>query len=163
VVPFQNSIERRSNIIDTIKNKDDFIFHHPKSDLDGFKRMASKVDGLSLEDDTREYVVITTRELEPAFQTLTSHRASSAGGGYTTHIEYIDDIDVRYSGIDLAEKMRNFIREMYINHGTRYVVLGGDSDGSPENHVIPTRLVYAKQGDFTDFQIPSDLYFCCLD
>ena len=111
----------------------------------------------------RQYVVITTAELSPAFETLTSHRASSAGGGYTTYIEYIDEIAATYSGVDLAEKMRNFIRDMYTNYGTQYVVLGGDCDGSPENQVIPTRGVYAHVGDYTDSYIPSDLYFGCLD
>ena len=78
-------------------------------------------------------------------------------------MEYIEDIDVHYPGIDLAEKMRNFIREMYTNHGTQYILLGGDSDGSPESQTIPTRLVYGQAGDFTDYHIPSDLYFGCLD
>jgi len=163
VMPFKNSIENRNSILDTIENKDDFLIHHPQSEYEKSKSTLPMAEGLSLEDDSREYVVITTRDLASAFQTLVNHRASNDGGGYTTHIAYIDDIDNSYSGIDLAEKMRNFIKEMYTNHGTRYVLLGGDSDGSPENHAIPTRLVYARVGDFIDAHIPSDLYFGCLD
>ncbi|MDH3882191.1 MAG: C25 family cysteine peptidase, partial [Desulfobacteraceae bacterium] len=68
-----------------------------------------------------------------------------------------------YSGVDLAEKMRNFIIDMYTHYGTQYVVLGGDCDGAPENQVIPTRGCYAQVGDYTDAYIPSDLYFGCLD
>ncbi|MEJ2657139.1 MAG: C25 family cysteine peptidase [Desulfobacterales bacterium] len=59
--------------------------------------------------------------------------------------------------------MRNFIKDMYANYGTQYVVLGGDCDGPPEDQVIPTRGCYAHVGDYTDANIPSDLYFGCLD
>ncbi len=161
-MPFTYSIENRKKILRIIENHDDFLSHHPETERDGSKRALLMAEGLSSED-TRQYVIITTRDLAPAFQILANHRAAPEGGGYTTHIEYIDDIDVRYAGIDLAEKMRNFIREMYTNHETQYVLLGGDSDGSPEHQVIPTRLVYAQAGGFTDYQIPSDLYFACLD
>ncbi len=163
VMPFKNSVVNRDRILGAIENKDDFLSHHPESARKKPKSALPMVAGPSREEDTRQYVVITTRELAPAFETLVTHRASYEGGGYTTHIEYIDDIDVSYAGIDLSEKMRNFIRDMYTNHGTQYVLLGGDSDGPPENQAIPTRLVYAQVGDFTDYHIPSDLYFGCLD
>jgi hypothetical protein len=52
---------------------------------------------------------------------------------------------------------------MYTNYGTQYVVLGGDCDGPPAYQVIPTRGVYAHVGDYIDANIPSDLYFGCLD
>jgi len=161
-ITFKNSIENRDRVLGAIENQEDFLDHHPETQHEKSKRSLPMVDGLAFED-TRQYVVITTRDLAPAFQTLTSHRTSSQGGGYTTHISYIDDIDVGYAGIDLAEKMRNFIRDMYTNHGTQYVLLGGDSDGSPQSQAIPTRLVYAQYRDFSDSQIPSDLYFGCLD
>ncbi len=108
-------------------------------------------------------MVITTEDLAPAFEILTNHRASSEGGGYTTHIEYIDHIDAAYPGVDLAEKMRNFIRDMYTNYETQYVLLGGDSDGSSDRHVIPTRGCSAQVSNYTDNNIPCDLYFGCLD
>ena len=163
VMPYRNVHKDREKILNIIDNKDDFLRLYPLVENDLTARFLSASEEPSAATGTRQYVVITTAGLSPAFKTLTAHRASSEGGGYTTYIEYIDEIDAIYSGVDLAEKMRNFIRDMYTNYGTQYVVLGGDCDGSSENQVIPTRGCYAKVGDYMDSNIPSDLYFGCLD
>ena len=163
VMPYRNSHKDREKILNIIDNKDDFLRLNPVSGNEVAARFFSASEEPSVAASTRQYVVITTPELSPAFEELTAYRASSEGGGYTTHIEYIDEIAAIYSGVDLAEKMRNFIRDMYTNYGTQYVVLGGDSDGPPEDQVIPTRGVYAKVSGYTDSYIPSDLYFGCLD
>jgi hypothetical protein len=163
VMPYRNVHKDREKILNIIDNKDDFLRLYPLVENDLTARFLSASEEPYAATGTRQYVVITTAELSPAFKTLTAHRASSEGGGYTTYIEYIDEIDAIYSGVDLAEKMRNFIRDMYTNYGTQYVVLGGDCDGSSENQVIPTRGCYAKVGDYMDSNIPSDLYFGCLD
>jgi len=163
VMPYRNSDKDREKILNIIDNKDDFISLYQVSENDLTARVLSASEDPSAAASTRQYVVITTAELSPAFETLTAHRASPAGGSYTTYIEHIDEIAAIYSGVDLAEKMRNFIKDMYTNYGTQYVVLGGDCDGSIENQVIPTRGCYASVGDYTDSNIPSDLYFGCLD
>jgi len=163
VMPMRNSSKDRKKILATIENKDDFIRMYPRFEPEQPAKAVPTPKEQSVEEDTIDYVIITTSELKPAFETLTAHRESPEGGGYTTHIKYIDDIDAAYSGVDLAEKMRNYIRDMYVNHGTQYVVLGGDCDGPPENQVIPTRGCYAQVGDYTDDYIPSDLYFGSLD
>jgi Peptidase family C25/Propeptide_C25 len=163
VMSFKPSLKKRNSILRAIENKDDFLVHHPVSDPIKSTMALSMAEAPFSEEDTRQYVVITTRDLASAFETLTNHRASSEGGGYTVHIEYIDNIDATYHGVDLAEKMRNFIKDMYTHYGTEYVLLGGDSDGSSEYQTIPTRRCYAQAGAFTDNSIPSDLYFGCLD
>ncbi|MBW2364648.1 MAG: hypothetical protein JRF25_06140 [Deltaproteobacteria bacterium] len=165
VMSFRNLPKDRENILRTIENKDDFLKLHPsfaQSETDGTESLSEEPSPV---EDPREYVVITTAELleAEAFKTLTSYRSSAQGGGYTTYIEDIANINNNYSGVDLAEKMRNFIRDMYNNYGTQYVVLGGDCDGAPGNQVIPTRGCYAQVGTTTDTNIPSDLYFGCLD
>jgi hypothetical protein len=164
VMPYRNFQKDREKILNIIDNKDDFLRLNPVSENEINARfLSASQEPSSAAAGTRQYVVITTPELSPAFETLTAYRASSAGGGYTTYIEYIDEIAAVYSGVDLAEKMRNFIKDMYTNYGTQYVVLGGDCDGPPEYQVIPTRGCYAHVGDYTDAYIPSDLYFGCLD
>jgi hypothetical protein len=163
VMPYRDTYEDREKILNIIDNKDDFLRLHQVSENEITAKFLSASEKPSSAAGARRYVVITTAELSPAFETLTAYRASFEGGGYTTYIEHIDEIDAIYSGVDLAEKMRNFIREMYTNYGTQYVVLGGDCDGPPENQVIPTRGCYAQIGDYTDAYIPSDLYFGCLD
>jgi hypothetical protein len=163
VMPYRNSYDDREKILNIIDNKDDFLKLYQVSENEMTAKFLSASEEPSAATDSRQYVVITTPELSAAFEKLTAYRASSEGGGYTTYIEYIDEIASIYSGVDLAEKMRNFIKDMYTNYGTQYVVLGGDCDGPPENQVIPTRGCYAHVGDYTDAYIPSDLYFGCLD
>ncbi len=111
----------------------------------------------------RQYLIITTENLREAMQNLADHRASTEGGNFNTHIALIEDIDQTISGRDLAEKMRNYIRDSYEHYGTEYVVLGGDAHGAPEEQTLPTRGCTAMVAGTLDTNIPSDLYFGCLD
>jgi hypothetical protein len=163
VMPFRNSPQDRKRILRTIENDVDFLKTHPGPEQEETADTSSMGEASSPTGDSRQYVVITTTNLVGAFQALTDHRALPLGGGYTTYIEDVANIEANYPGIDLAEKMRNFIKGMYINHETQYVVLGGDCDGPPGEQVIPTRGCYAAVGSYTDDNIPSDLYFGCLD
>lgn len=163
VMPYRDFLKDREKILNIIDNENDFLKLYQASASDTTVKLLSASQQPSAAADTRQYVIITTAELAPAFATLATHRASSDGGGFTTYIEHIDEIAAIYTGVDLAEKMRNFIIDMYTNYGTQYVVLGGDCDGPPENQVIPTRGCYAQVSGYTDSYIPSDLYFGCLD
>ena len=96
-------------------------------------------------------------------QTLADHRASGEGGSFKTHVALIEDIDQTVSGQDLAQKMRNYIRDSYQNYGTEYVVLGGDAHGAPGSQTLPTRGCTSTMAGRTDSNIPCDLYFGCLD
>lgn len=73
---------------------------------------------------------------------------------------------------DTQAKIRNFIRYAYMELGTNYVLLGGDADVAvEEENIIPTRGLYAcEEGlplceglDFEEDDIPSDVYYACLD
>ena len=158
VVRYRGLSSDKIKILKTVDNKADFIAAEEGESLSSDSADPTG-GGVSIAATTvAEYLVITTLTLKPAFQVLTDHRSSLSGGGYTTHIEDIANIDATYSGVDLAEKVRNYIRDMYnVPNGTRFVVLGGDVD------LIPTRGCYAVVGSYTDYNIPSDLYFGCLD
>ncbi len=114
-------------------------------------------------DSSRQFLVITTNALKSAFTPLLTHRASSAGGGFTTYITTVEDIASGQSGRDLAEKMRNYIKGCYTNYGTQYVVLGGDADGPQASQAVPTRGCPATVGSYSDSYIPTDYYYACLD
>ncbi len=116
----------------------------------------------------RVYLVITTSDMADAFITLTNYRETEKGGSYTTHIETMEFIEANYEGVDRAEKVRNYIKYSYKNHGTRFVVLGGDADGDMENHKVPMRGLYQKHEDngvvmAEDLSVPSDKYYAYLD
>jgi len=103
-----------------------------------------------------EYLVVTSTAMVSAFTPLATHRSSV--DGMTTHIETISNILASYPGRDDAEKLRAFVIDGYQNHGTRYLVLGGDAD------VVPTRGCYGRAEVTTeDDAIPTDVYFGALD
>ncbi|MBW1809214.1 MAG: hypothetical protein JRJ87_13550 [Deltaproteobacteria bacterium] len=120
--------------------------------------------------DTR-YVIVTSQELADCpgpnnLQTLTADKESR---GISTHIQTMADIRANYSGADDPEKVRNFILDRYLNHGTDFVLLAGDADlavvgGETEPPIVPIRGLW---GDIdyggVETNAPSDLYYACLD
>ena len=133
----------RNEVASFVKNPDDII---------SYKGHSKKVD------DDWEYLIITNSDMQSTFQNLANHKASKYG--LNTHIELISNILSSYSGADDAEKLRNFIIYAYQNHGTKWVVLGGDSE------VIPYRGCYGHVDTdpaTDDNDIPTDFYFAALD
>jgi hypothetical protein len=80
--------------------------------------------------------------------------------GIRSSIQTTEYILANMSGIDLQEKMRNYIIQEYQNHGIETVLLGGDVE------LIPHRgfYCYVQSGSgYTDNGIPADLYYSGLD
>jgi len=104
-----------------------------------------------------EYVIITGSAFEAGFQPLINQKISR---GLTATIVTTEYINANYAGTetgDLADKIRQFIRDAYNNWATQWVLLGGDIE------VVPFRGVYASCGSYTDNALPTDMYFACLD
>jgi len=78
--------------------------------------------------------------------------------GVPAEIYTVEWITSYYSGLDAQEKIRSFITDMYQNHGTVWVFLGGDAD------YVPFRKTFAftSDGNWND-TIPADLYYSDLD
>lgn len=96
---------------------------------------------------TYEYIIITNSTLASTFQTLADWKANFING---TLIIDVTDIS------DPAE-IRNFIIDMYSNHGAKYVLLGGDTN------VVPYRGFYVSTGGYTDPDMAADMYYAHLD
>lgn len=99
------------------------------------------------------YLIITSDALAPAFQPLADWKTET---GLPAAIRTTSFIRQQYpSAADDAERIRLFIRDAYARWGTKWVLLGGDTD------IIPTRqaitLFYGGES------IATDLYFSCLD
>ncbi len=108
-------------------------------------------------DTTVDYLIITSSSLSSAFQNLADYRASAIGGGYSTLVVTKEDISSSYTGNDVQMKIRNCIIDYVTNHGTTYVVLGGDDT------VIPDRDTYANvDGETIEKHMPTDLYYSDL-
>ncbi len=100
------------------------------------------------------YVIITSEELAGPFEQLAAFREHH---GLRVEIVTTASIDAGYPGADIQERIRQFIRYAWEEWQTEYVLLGGDID------VIPHRGMYVKAGTEIETDIPSDLYYSCLD
>jgi hypothetical protein len=101
---------------------------------------------------TYDYVIITNATLEPYFQPLLNWRKRLGWSGIIRTTTWINS---NYSGRDLPEKIRNFVRDYFNNYGTMWVLLGGDTA------VVPARRARAYCAGETG-NIPCDLYYADL-
>jgi len=107
--------------------------------------------GLSLSD--LEYLIITGDEFVSSFQPLTDWKRQKGIPGAIRTTSWINS---NYSGLDLAEKIRSYLKTAYQDSGTVWVLLGGDTD------VIPCRYAHIELESLSE-DIPADLYYSDLD
>jgi len=120
---------------------------------------------------TYEYVIITTEALNSSFQPLINSKIQKGLNATTVMVDDIlSDPDYFCDGIfgdgygsqfnDTAARIRNFVKDAYLNWGTEYVLLGGDVG------TVKHRGVYgfvATQPYTVDYSMPCDMYFGTLD
>ncbi|MEO5988213.1 MAG: C25 family cysteine peptidase [Candidatus Eisenbacteria bacterium] len=99
------------------------------------------------------YLIITSDAMAPTFQQLADWKTQS---GVPAVVRTVSFITQQYPyGVDDADRIRRFIRDAYSRWGTKWVLLGGDTDVIPER--LATTLFYGGES------IASDLYFQALD
>ncbi len=112
----------------------------------------------SVGEDDYPYVVITSSELRNSFRPLVDWKTRKGVRAMVVTTEYIDQ---NFTGVDRAERVRNFIIDAYQNSGAQWILLGGDID------IVPNRIAWAMEceagfsPDEDDSQ--ADLYFSDLD
>ncbi|TAL61043.1 MAG: hypothetical protein EPN85_05835 [Bacteroidetes bacterium] len=84
-----------------------------------------------------DYIIITSNALASSFQPLADWKIKK---GVYTMVVTIEDIYSNYHGIDNAERIRNYLKDVYVNFGFTYVLLGGDVKDDNGDELIPTRL-----------------------
>lgn len=110
----------------------------------------------SLEGSGVRYLIITTAPLAAEFQRLADHRTAQGLPAKVVTREWIA-ANIR-QGIDFQATLRTFLQQAYAKWGVEFVLLGGDTE------ILPTRFVrstFYPTGGYTD--IPTDVYFACLD
>ncbi len=126
-------------------------------------------NGLCNPAENYRYVVITDETLNNAtgelynWSDLLVHRAQH--NNLSTTLVTVEEINCCQSYWndtelynDTAAHIRGFIRDAYLNWGTEYVVLGGDSD------VVAARMFYVTDADGYAYpDMPCDLYYSNLD
>lgn len=111
----------------------------------------------SSEGDGVDMVIITGEELAGAFEQVAEYRTQQ---GIVTVVRTTEWINQFYSGADLPQKIRNFIRDAHIEWGIQAVLLGGDSE------VVPVRECNGWDyipGPFPTYLLPSDDYYADID
>ena len=104
-----------------------------------------------------EYVVITSESLSDEFDPLVQWKRQK---GIRADIRTVEWISSNYSGKDLQEKIRNYLKSA-ADSGLVWVLLGGDVS------VVPHRIAFAMSSGANIFSdedsIPCDLYYSDLD
>ncbi len=139
----------REKIVNIVENPE-MISSYPDEDSGSFNPGSADY----------EYVIITTEDLKNAsgnytFYDLIDKRIND---GLTCNIKTVEDIYQEYTGVDNQEKIRNFIKDAYLNWNTKWVLIGGDVEK------VPIRYLYDIDGVEADEErITSDVYYQCLD
>ncbi|MBW2704387.1 MAG: hypothetical protein JRF33_26515, partial [Deltaproteobacteria bacterium] len=110
---------------------------------------------------------------EYSLEVLRDQRTSQGLDAVIVNLEWIQ---ANYTGFrpdgeqDDATRLREFLTDAYTEWGTEYVLLVGDADGGDMggesgDMIMPSRKLYVDVGypDVSPDEIPSDLYFSCLD
>ena len=104
-----------------------------------------------------DYVLVTNDALSTSFQPLI---AEKVGRGVSATIVTTSYIYANYAGTethDNQDRIRQFVADAHVNWGTKWLLLGGDVE------VVPVRGVYATCSGVTESNLPTDLYYACLD
>jgi len=86
--------------------------------------------------DSYDYVIVTAEELEGALD-ASGFVAWKTALGFGVRTVLLSDPEIAdQPGADLAEQVRNFLRDYYLNWGIEYVLLVGDYE------TVPMRICY---------------------
>jgi hypothetical protein len=111
-----------------------------------------------LQSGTVDYLVIASSSHASSYQPLVDWKTKK---GLKCEIVTTSWIYSNYSGTDNQEEIRNCIKDYYQNHGTVYVLLGGDTG------YVPAREGYCdipEQGmSGEEIYLPCDLYYSDMD
>jgi hypothetical protein len=100
-----------------------------------------------------KYLIITNEALRPTFETLAQWKTEQ---GVPAAVRTVEFINANYPyGVDLADRIRRFVRDAYRQWGTVWVLLGGDTP------IIPVRQ--ARTTFFGGYYIATDLYYSDLE
>ena len=101
-----------------------------------------------------DMLIITKEEWIPRFDEYINLYNDK---GIRTRIVALEDIYATMDGRDNQEKIRNYIIQEYENNGIQMVSLGGDVS------IMPYRSLYCWAQEGEEDQLPSDMYYACLD
>jgi hypothetical protein len=113
-------------------------------------------EGPSLDGGVVDCVIVTPDSLSDEFERLADWHDRL---GIRTVVRTVEWVKDNYAGGDGAERVRNFIKDAYVNWGTVYVVLGGDP------RIVPMRIidVPGMRDHVGRTEMPTDVYYTGLN
>jgi hypothetical protein len=122
-------------------------------------------EGLNIvsQNDNYNYLIITTDELydEVASSYFLTWKALH---GYNIKIVKTNEAEITSQpGFDLAQQIRNFLREYYIDWGVEYVLIVGNYDTVPMRYCYPNDKDHEfNLSDVYSGECPTDYYYADL-
>lgn len=155
--PMQN----KKNLWDTVAdNKASKLFINYEQILDFYKSQQINLPP-TIKLDEHDYLIITSPNLVEAINSSDFLQWKTSLGYNIKIVNVSDEIITQQTGSDLAEKIRNFLRQYYDTWGIKYVLLVGDYTTIPMRYcspnpnglegVVPTDTYYA------DLSFPDNL------
>ena len=108
---------------------------------------------LSAAERPATVLLVTSEELADAWTDFADWKTAQ---GKATKIVTVEQLSERFKGDDVQQKIRAAVLDSIDNHGTRWVILGGDSLPGGKGHV-PDRDTRHRAFRYAD--IPTDLYY----
>jgi hypothetical protein len=102
--------------------------------------------------DLPDYIIITCDSLKNGFQRLADWKTQK---GIYTMVTTVEDIYSMYQGYDNAEKIRNYLKDVYVNFGCSFVLMGGDVG------IVPVRFSMINVG-FNTGIYETDFYYATV-
>ncbi len=172
---FRNKKEDKEEILSFVDNPEYINSYSFDSSLSVSGSVVSEGSG-SGGSEQYDYAIITEQKFASAFQVLADYKTKRglktkvilvediiANPNYDWNGQFGDKVDKTWFK-DKAAKIRNFIKDSYINYGVDYILLGGDGDIEyiqGGNRTIPSRGIY-NYVDYAD-RVPSDAYYSNLN
>lgn len=102
-----------------------------------------------------DVLLITSAELAKSWQPYAEWKSEH---GKPTKVLTVAEISETFQGVDVQEKIRKCVRQHIDKQGTKWVVLGGDSQPGGGG-VVPDRDTVHKTQWGTNEDIPTDIYY----
>ncbi len=142
--------------LSTLKRLENIVDNH--NEIASYANLEREAGNRSLDPaDAIKYVIVTSDAYAPYLGDFVTFQTER---GLKAEVFLKDWINSEYTGGDEQTRIRNFIVDAYATWDTDYVLLVGDSGPSDG---IPHRGMYAVAYGTTETNLPSDLYYACLD
>ena len=147
--PSDSNDDLKSDIIADEKASNLFYNYNQINDL--YKSISSR----SSVSDEYDYLIITSDDLVDTVQSSDFFNWKTTLG-YNVKIVLVTNYEITSQpGVDLAEQIRNFLRENYISWGVQYVLIVGDYTTIPMRYCSP-------DPNWLEGTVPTDIYYADL-